>query len=197
MGYDVEQNIGIPLNTEVEAPVTIHPRLPAFRIILLGTERGVLDIIKKKSRLLEECSFDGRRRVGVGTIKVPGGANLHYLCTALRCRLSSLAVRNGALTRPALISLSASARRASITARCLGVSTSSASTIFLGLMTTVLLTWVTSTKSPVCSPRASKISLGITTWRRWPIFPMGMTTPFRSVVRVLLFIPSAYQMRRS
>jgi hypothetical protein len=35
------------------------------------------DIGQKKSHLLEECSFDRRWCIGVGPIKVAGGAELH------------------------------------------------------------------------------------------------------------------------
>ena len=48
----------------------------------------------------------------------------------------------------------------SITARCAGVSTSSASTTFLGLMITLPSVLVTSTKSPSCNPRARRNVFG-------------------------------------
>src|SRR2546429_2803773 len=61
-------------------------------------------------------------------------------------------------------------------------------------MTTVPLTWRTSTKSPTSRPSSSQISFGMTTWRRWPSLLMGITAPLRSIVRMLLFILSDYQM---
>jgi hypothetical protein len=74
MGDDIEEDIGILLDPEIETPVTGHPCLPAFGIILLGAQRGMPNIVKQKSHLLEECPFDCRWCVGVGTIKVTGGA---------------------------------------------------------------------------------------------------------------------------
>jgi hypothetical protein len=77
MRHDVEKNIRVAFDAEVEPPVTCHPRLPAFFVVLLGAERRMTDVLKKKRHLLQECSFDCRRRFGVGTVKVSGGANLH------------------------------------------------------------------------------------------------------------------------
>src|SRR5205823_9236714 len=54
-----------------------------------------------------------------------------------------------------------------------GVSTSSGSTTRLGLMSTPLLCFANATKSPSRMFRASKISRGITTWRRCPTRPIG------------------------
>jgi hypothetical protein len=77
MGDDLQKDIGIRLDPEIEAPVTDHPHLSAFRIVLLGAQRGMPHIVKKKSHLHEEGSFDSRWCVGVGPIKVASGANLH------------------------------------------------------------------------------------------------------------------------
>ena len=46
MHHDIEQHVGIPLNTKIEAPVSRHPCLPDVvgLIILLGPQRGMAKI---------------------------------------------------------------------------------------------------------------------------------------------------------
>src|SRR5271157_5421517 len=69
-----------------------------------------------------------------------------------------------------------------------GVSTSSGSTTRLGFTSTPLPCLVNATKSPSRMRRLSKISRGMTTWRRWPMRPIG------SLIAALVFpaMPSDY-----
>ena len=91
MRHDVEKKIRVAFDAEVEPSVTGYPRLPAFGVVFLGTERRMADILKKKRRLLQECSFDSRRSFGEGTIEMWRRAYLHYSLTVSRCRASSSA----------------------------------------------------------------------------------------------------------
>jgi hypothetical protein len=74
-----------------------------------------------------------------------------------------------------------------------GVSTSSASTSFLGVTMIVPSARVTSTKSPSRSPSSSQISLGIITCRRWPSLLMGIAGLRMDYGGILIGIPSDYQ----
>src|SRR6266446_3722431 len=204
MRHDVDDLIPITHNAKIEPPISRHPCLPDIvgLVVLLGTQRGVAKIADQECRPAVKGPLNVRRSTLVAATKALRIVEAHYACLEnlrfcgafVPCRDWTIASTEskGPDTRPSCRSRSPSASRASIVAFCSGVSTSSASTIFFGLITTVPLMRCTSTKSPVRRPRASKISLGITTWRRWPILPIGMTPSFRSIIRIL-FILSDYQ----
>jgi len=44
MPHDIQQEVGIALNTKIEAPIARHPCLPPHRIIFFGTQRRMLEI---------------------------------------------------------------------------------------------------------------------------------------------------------
>lgn len=60
MGDEIEQDAVIAMDREVEAPSTIHSRLPDVLLAaeLLGPERWVTEILLQVTRLLRECATD-------------------------------------------------------------------------------------------------------------------------------------------
>jgi len=85
MTYHIQQQVSIPLNAKIEAPISGHPCLPPHRIVFFGAQRRMLEIRQQKASLFEKRPLDVGRRFSIGAVKVSGGKNVHYGRAALRC----------------------------------------------------------------------------------------------------------------
>jgi hypothetical protein len=69
MGDEVEQDAVIAVDPEVEAPSTIHSRLPDVHLatVFLDPERWVTEILVQVTRLFRECATDVLRSPSVAS----------------------------------------------------------------------------------------------------------------------------------